>query len=256
MHDDRTASDIFQDSIGERPTMVFKEKYKWHIGNIESFDPVSGSFALGRTTKTTLSKFDQETGNFIEEVFEDSPYTYCVYDLSVGFVAIAKKSKLAPTVTGIARRLRMVLESSKSVGINEIKVVIDPISDPDGFILKLQTAHSIKKFIAYFTGPNPVDADALFQRPISVYCQAANGDKGKVEVEGESLNEETLIAVTHSTAASGNEVVAKIIERPNQRPKKIHLRGDAVKRVYSEDDYSLQQVASEMKTEYKRVRNA
>jgi len=256
MHDDRSASEIFRDSIGERPTMVFKENYKWHIGNIESFDLVSGSFALGRTTKTTLSKFDQGSGNFIEEIFEDSPYTYCVYDLSVGFVAIAKKSKLAPTVTGIARRLRMVLESSKSVGINEIKVVIDPISDPDGFILKLQTAHSIKKFTAHFTGPNPVDADALFQKPISVYCQAANGEKGKVEVEGESLNEETLVAVTHSTAASGNEVVAKIVERPNQRPKKIHLRGDAVKRVYSEDNYSLRQVAAEMKTEYQRVRNA
>lgn len=255
MYDSRTASDLFRDSINEKPTITLRENHTWHIGNIESYNELVGSFALGKTTKTTLSKYDHETGNFTEEVFEDSPYTYCIYDLSVGFVAIAKKSKLARTVTGIARRLKTVLEKSKAVITNEVKVIIDPISDPDDFILKLQTAYAIKKFTACFTGPNPIDVDILFQKPISVYCQAVNGEKGKVDVEGDSLNEEVLIAITHSTAATGNEVIAKITEKPNQQPRTIHLRGDAVKRIYDEEIYNKQQVASDMKEEYRRVRN-
>jgi hypothetical protein len=255
LHDSRSASDIFKYSIFEKPTVEFKENHIWHIGNIEEYSASSGSFALGRTTKTTLSKYDKLSGNFTEDLFDDSPYTYCIYDLSVGFVAIAKKSKLAPTVTGISRRLKVVLENAEAVKINEIRVIIDPISDPDGFILKLQTAHSIRKFTAHFTGPNPIDADLLFQKPISVYCQAANGEKGKVEVEGSDLNSETLIAVTHSTAASGNEVSAKITEMENQRPKKIHLRGDAVKRSYDEDNHNMELVAMDMRQEYQRIRN-
>ena len=224
LHDSRTAAEVFKDSIAEKPSMIFKENHIWHIGNNETFDDNSGAFALGRTTKTTLPKYDKDSKNFTEELFEDSPYTFCVYDLSVGFVAVAKKHKLSPDVMGIARKLKVVLENSRPVQINEIRVVIDPISDPDGFILKLKSAYAIKKFTAHFTGPNPVDADALFQKPISVYCQATNGEKGKVEVEGQSLNDETLVAVTYSTAASGNEATAKIVESPGQAPKNIHLR--------------------------------
>lgn len=254
--DDRSPSQLFKDAIIEKPAFESDSRYKWHIGNNIEFDEFTGSFALGRTTTATLSKFDVVTRNFIEEQSEDSPYTFCIYDLRIGFVAIAKKSKLSPTVNGIARRLAKVLENSLPAIKNEIRVLIDPISDPDGFIKKLQNSFSIKKFTAYFTGPNPFDADALFQKPISVYCKEANGSSGKVEVIGESLNEETIIAVTHSTAACGNEAIAKIIEKPGQAPKRIHLIGDPIKKSYRESECDFKKVAQDMKNEYSRVRNA
>ncbi len=253
-HDDRTPSELFQAAIQEKPSVELREDYLWHIGNINIIDKTGGSFAVGKTTRKAVGKYDAQEGNFIEEFFEEGAYTYCVYDCEIGILAIAKKTKLAPTTKGIAFKLKKLLESTESVEKNGIDLKIDIISDPESFIQKLVASYSLKQFTAHFTGPNPIDADELFQKPLSVYCQAIGGNKGKVVVEGESLEPEMAIEITKSAASTANEASARIIERYGERPKTIHLKGNPVKKIYDEEKFQLHTALVDMRGEYKRVR--
>lgn len=90
-------TDVFRASLEEKPDSQVRVGYKWHIGNVNLFSRSSGYFAIGRTTRSTIEKFDEATGNFVEEELETSPYTHCVFDAEVGFVGIAKKPSLSPT---------------------------------------------------------------------------------------------------------------------------------------------------------------
>ncbi|WP_155833658.1 hypothetical protein [Halomonas sp. BC04] len=247
-------SEIFKLAINAKPSSEFRRDYVWHIGNIKEVDEKGGSFAVGRTTKTTLAKYDNESGDFVEEYFEESPYTICLYDLSVGVVAIARKSKLAQTPTGIANKLKKLLAVTSPVLKRNVEVRLDPIPDPKGFIKKLLAAHKIQSFSASFTGPNPVDADELFQKPLSVYCQAVNGEGGRVITEGESLNQEAVVSVTKSVAATGNEASARILEKQGQKTKRIRLKGDPLKLIYEENEFSTEEALEDVRLEYLRVR--
>lgn len=252
--DDNSPSEVFRIAILEKPSSEIRKDCIWHLGNIENIDMDGGSFAVGRTTTTTLAKYEKESGNFVEESFEDSPYTICLYDLRIGFIAIAKKSKLAPTTSDIAKKVKKLLDNTKIVLRNKIDVRIDPISDPDGFIKKLTSAYSIKRFTASFTGPNPFDADELFQKPLSVYCQAINGDSGQVVTKGNSLDADVAIKVTKSVAATGNEASANIIESYGERAKNVHLSGDPAKKRFDENDFQAAEALAAMRNEYKRIR--
>lgn len=254
LHDERSSADVFLAALNEKPSRELRQEFVWHIGNIQGIDANGGSFAIGRTTKRTVSKYDPDTGDFIEELFEESPYTVCLYDTRIGFVAIARKSKLAPTTSGIARKLGRLLETTDSVMNNEISVAVDPIHDPEHFIARLREAYSIKSFTAEFNGPNPIDADELFQKPLSVYCQAINGKHGRVTVQGGDLDSEAVIEVAKSTAAVGNDASALVFERRGKRSVRIHIHGDPVKKAYEEDKLEQAKALDDMRAEYRRVR--
>ncbi|OQK17161.1 hypothetical protein AU255_04475 [Methyloprofundus sedimenti] len=210
-----STSQLFIKTLNEKPEIELKQDHIWHIGNIEYFDEMTGVFAVGRTTKTTVERFDPETGNFVDLIDDSGPYTHVLFDCTIGLLGIAKKTKVAPDVRSIARKITKLFENTNIIKEHGIEVRVDMIPDPDGFIKKLQSAYSIKRFKASFTGPNPVDADELFQKPLSVYCKEINGDYGNVEVVGEYLNEDNIEAVAKSTAATGNTASARI--QPNQQ---------------------------------------
>ena len=113
LHDDKSPADLFFNAIQERPSLPIRKDLAWHIGNLERIDKDGGQFAVGKTTKTTFAKYDSNTRNFREEHLEESPYTLCLYDTRIGFIAIAKKSKLAPTTKGIANKIRNLLQKIK-----------------------------------------------------------------------------------------------------------------------------------------------
>lgn len=253
-NNDWTPAQIFQSLLEEKPSLELKQDNIWHIGNLQVLDNSGGAFAVGRTTKTTVAKYDHETGNFVEEYFEESPYTVCLYDLNIGLIAIAKKSKLAPTTKGIANKLNKLFSASTSVSDLNITIRIDLINDPEHFIQKIESSYTLKKFTSHFTGPNPIDADELFQKPLSVYCQTINGEKGKVIVEGTNLDTDVAVSITKSSAATGNEASARIIEHHGSTIKTINLKGDPVKKTYKEEDFNIELALSDMRSEYIRVR--
>jgi hypothetical protein len=250
---DSTPDQLFTVALQEKPSVDSREGYRWHIGNLSLFSESTGYFAVGRTTRSTVEKFDEKSGNFIEEELETSPYTHCVFDSRIGLLGIAYKSSLAPTVKGIAARIQKLLSETAIIQKNGVSVEIAPIPDPQDFIRALETAYVVSRFTATFHGPNPFDADEHFQRPLSVYLASANGKAGRAEIQGEDLNRDVLQSVTRSTAATGNEASARIKKKKSERPVTLHLRGDAVKRRYAEDD-KPEVVLSDMQNTYERVR--
>jgi hypothetical protein len=85
-----TSTVLFLQALEERPSAELRRDYIWHIGNIRHFSEHTGYFTVGRTTNSTIEKFDDITGDFVEEELEASPYTHCVFDARIGFVGIAK----------------------------------------------------------------------------------------------------------------------------------------------------------------------
>lgn len=246
---------IFLSAINDRPSAEIRRGYIWHVGNVQHFTESSGYFAIGRTTTSTIEKFDSSTGNFVVEELEESPYTHCVFDAQIGFVGIARKSSLAQTAKGVATRLEQLLSLSKSVADHNCSVEVAPIPDPEGFLRALHSAYRVTRFSATFHGPNPFDADEHFQKPLSVYLSSANGRKGRAQIQGEDLNREVLHAVTKSTASTGNEASARISKTKSQRPITINLKGDPLKRRYTEDEHEPRVVLADLTQVYHRVRS-
>jgi len=249
-----TRPEVFLASLEEKPDAQVRKGYTWHIGNVTLYSPHAGYFAIGRTTRSTIEKYDLETGNFVEEELETSPYTHCVFDAEIGFVGIAKKPLLAPTADGIARRVEELLSRTRQVVENEIRVEVAAIPDPEGFLKEIERAYSVIQFSATFHRPNPIDADEVFQKPLAVYLAAADGERGRAQVDGEDLNRETITAVTKSTAATGNNASAKIKRERGARAVKIHLGGSALGASYEEDVHDPLQVLEDLRSLYQRVR--
>lgn len=250
---DLTAQDIFESCLKERPSLELRKNNVWHIGNVEHLVPYGGRFAIGRTTKTTIEKFDQNSGNFTELIDDSGPYTYVYFDSRIGLLGIGKKSKVAADVKAIARKIQKLLARTKLVTYNKIDVRVDFIPDPQGFIEKVSNAYAVKRFKTHFTGPNPIDADELFQKPMSYYCQQLDGQQGSVVVSGEALNDEVIVAVAKSTAATGNGASALIQVDRGSRPTSISFRGDAAKVVVAQDA-EVEETLSAIQQAYREIR--
>jgi len=52
------SQDLFLLAIQEKPSAELRNGSIWHIGNVRMFSEDSGYFAVGRTTKSTIEKFD------------------------------------------------------------------------------------------------------------------------------------------------------------------------------------------------------
>ena len=120
--DDLQSWEFFLRAIEERPTAQLKEGYIWHIGKIELFTEHTGTFKIGRTALGTVEKFDELSGDFLEEEQETSPYTHCVFDVGLALIGIARKACLAPDTNGIAARVQQILSKASIVRRNNISV--------------------------------------------------------------------------------------------------------------------------------------
>jgi hypothetical protein len=246
--------EVFLASLREKPDSQVRAGYRWHIGNVALYSNTSGYFAIGRTTRSTVEKFDVETGNFVEEELETSPYTHCVFDADIGFIGIAKKPSLSPTTDGIARRIEELFSRTTQIVENRIRVEIAAIPDPESFLREIEEAYRVLQFAATFHGPNPFDADEYFQKPLSAYLLAADGERGRTQIGGKDLNREVIQAVAKSTAATGNEASAKVQKVRGTRAVKIHLRGSTVGTSYEEELHDPKQALDDLRSLYERVR--
>lgn len=255
LHTDLTPQAVLLACIDEKPSAELRKGFNWHIGNVQMFEDTQGYFAFGRTTTSTIEKFNSLSGNFVEEELETSPYTHCVFDASIGLIGISKKTNLSQTTKGIATQLEKLLSLTAVVKENAITVEVRPIPDPEGFLKALSEAFRIFSFTATFRGPNPFDADEYFQRPMAVYLSSANGYKGKTTINGDDLNREVLQEVTRSTAATGNEASAKVQKSKREKAMTINLKGDPLKKKYDDDLHNPQAVLIDLAKLYKRVRS-
>ncbi|WP_138512910.1 hypothetical protein [Rhodoferax bucti] len=210
LDDGASPEDIFLQAINEKPSTKLKRGAEWKLSNIEQIGTNGGVFAVGRISQASTDRFDFQTDEFVEATDYQGPFSTIYFDRTIGVVAIEDKSKVNSKVDATAKRLNDLLDSTDSVKRRKVKCIVDAINDPQGFIQKLRKSTHILKFRATFTGPNPIDADALFQKPLEVYALATKADKGAIEVAGSNLDKEVLIDVTRSNAATGNTVTARI----------------------------------------------
>ncbi|MDB9741394.1 hypothetical protein OAB00_00925 [Akkermansiaceae bacterium] len=238
MHNnDLTPQDFFISALKEKPSYELKAGSVWHIGNLEFYEnDLTGTFAVGRTSKSKQEQYDEQSKDFIDSSTSESPYTTCYFNTDIGFLVIGKKNNLSPKSDIVTNQLVNLLSSTSEIFENDIRVEIEPIPDPEKFINKLKKAHTITSFTATFGGPNPKDSDEYFQRPMSVYLNEANGTSGRTVIQGDNLASEALIDVTKSTAATGNEASAKVKITQNSEFENIHLNGGAVKRRIEESE--------------------
>ncbi|MEO8007495.1 MAG: hypothetical protein ABI728_03100 [Betaproteobacteria bacterium] len=225
---ERTRPQILREVIESLPSAELRAGLTWHLGNVTPVDDASLYFRIGRTSTSTLEIFDEEKGSFIDQEFETAPYTHVILDVEIELCAIAKKPRLSPTTGGIARRLiRLLNESERAVQL-QAAFQIEDINDPEDFISYLKEAYSISKFWVFFTRPNAWDANEHFVKPAQKLLEAADGEKGKIELKGQNLKAETLEAVARSAAATGDDAGAWIKPRQRARQVRKRLRGNPV----------------------------
>jgi hypothetical protein len=80
-----------------------------------------------------------------------------------------------------------------------------------------------------------------------------NGDEGSVTVKGKSLDEDAVVAVAKSTAATGNGASASIQTQPNTVPTVISFEGDA-RKVFMDTDADKERVLAYIRSAYREVR--
>lgn len=250
--DGATSEYIFSEAIKEKPSTKLKRGAEWKLANLHEIGVDGGCFAVGRISNASLEKFDFDADEFVEQKDHQGPFSLVFYNKKIGFVAIEDKSKVNSKVEMTARRLGDLLSSTAAVTSRNVKCVVDEIVDPEGFIQKIYNCTHVLKFRAHFTGPNPIDADAIFQQPLEVYASATKADRGVIEVSGSNLDKENLIAITRSNAATGNNVTATIEERGIVST--IPLKGITAN--FSAPVENLVNVYNQMGQRYKQVRYA
>nr|WP_313404105.1 hypothetical protein [Pseudomonas sp.] len=223
-----TRSQFFNDLINHKPSSELRKGYKWHIGNISRFSEDGVIFAIGRTTKFSVEKYDEESGNFIQGKNDESPFTYVIHDEKNGVLAVGSKARLSPTTKGIANSLQKLLNEHIFTRSNNVRFEIAEIVDPEGFIKSLKSAYEVVGFKMHFTEPNPFDVEEDFHKPMEKLLEKAGASQGVTQISGCNLDKEVLEDLTRSVASTGNTVSARVREEEGLRPKNKMLNGSAV----------------------------
>jgi hypothetical protein len=253
--DQLSASDLLAEAIRSRPELESGLGTTWHVGNVvEIPDHQALYFAIGRTTGNTVERFDEEAKNFVEEPQETSPYTRCIVLWDLGVAAIAHKSRLAPKTQGVARRLRGLLERTDSILRNGIQVDVSPVPDPQSFIATIEAAYAVLGFTATFRGPNPIDADELFQNPLAKIASATGAEAGEVKLKSSDLDRDALTSIARSTAATGNHASAKVQDSKGALSRTVKMVQSPVEISYREDDVAPATIAADLRARYQEVR--
>jgi hypothetical protein len=142
--DELSRPEIIKRIITDKPSSELRKGNYWHVGNVKMVSEYGGYFAVGKTTKSILEKYDEETGDFIEEIDETSPYTHVVFDAELGLFSIAKKIKLSPTINGVANKVKELFQNSEMAFKYGVTVGFDPIPDPKDFIDAIKSAYSVR----------------------------------------------------------------------------------------------------------------
>lgn len=218
---------VLQEALEEKPSAELRKGYVWHVGNLAHVEANGLYFALGRTTRALIERFDEEQGNFVEENFETSPYTHVFLDFHYQVLVLAKKTRLAPTPKGIATQLEKLLNASRAVEIAHARVEISQINDPEDFVEHIRNAYAVTRFGMEFGHPNPWDANEDFQKPMQKLLSRTSGFRGSTTIQGEDLDRDALEKLVRATASTGNDAQATIKMSPRGKAKRKRLKGNA-----------------------------
>ncbi len=250
------AAAVLGQAIKSLPSIELRQGRTWHIGNVKPLGGDALYFRVGRISHSTMAVYDGR--GFRDQEFETAPYTHVVLDLALEVCALARQSRLAPTAQGIARQLAALLNRSETARGMDAAFDIAAVFDPEDFVTYLTQASAVSRFWVTFKRPNPFDAEKDFQRPLQSILAASGGDKGRAQLEGESLIVENLEKMARAAAATGDDAAATMA-LPHQRRRVVkRLRENPV--VLTQEDLESaaeqQQMLTRMRDEYRRIRGS
>ncbi|MCA3286972.1 MAG: hypothetical protein ING09_10510 [Roseomonas sp.] len=198
-------------AIDEKPARDIRRGESWRLGNIEKLSGHEIFFALGKITDAKLDLYDEASGDFMQKSLEEAPHTYVAIDLKYQICAIAKKTRMASNVDGIAKSLSELLSSTKIADLTGIKFVLPKIYDPQEFLSIVRNAERISRFTMSFSPPNPWDVEKDFHGPMEHLLRESSAEVGKTTIQGESLRRTVVEELARSAASTGNKASAKLV---------------------------------------------
>jgi hypothetical protein len=211
-----------------KPTADVGRGSEWHLGNIETVSPEGIGFAMGRTMAVKSPQFDSVSHDFMEEEAMRAPFTIGVFDQRHQACGIIRKAGVSQSSSEIASKLASLLNAAPYARESNMRIFVDPIIDPVGFLEAIRSASSVTRFSFTASRPNPADVNRLIQRPAEEFTQAAGGDRTRIEVEGENLDKEIIEDLTKAVAAVGETAAANVRPEPHARTKRVYLGGNPV----------------------------
>jgi hypothetical protein len=246
--------DILKDVIESLPSAELRKGLIWHIGNVKNLDKAGLYLRIGRATTSTIEIY--QDGNFLDQEFETAPYTHAIIDTNLEICAIAKKTRLSLRILGIANQLVKLFNESERGRYFQVRFEIDEITDPEDFIAYLHKALAISKFWITFSKPNPFDVNKDFIEPMGRLLRESDGERGKTELEGESLNPDKLEALARSAASTGDNAGAWLVPSQAEAKVKKHLKGNPVmlKQEDLSDDDQKRNLLEKIRALYHKIR--
>ena len=233
--DDFTSAQVISSAINENLARTLRARQTWRIGNVEDIDG-NLFFYLGKLKRYDRDKFNEENNQFFHGLETEAPYTFVAIDTEFQICGIAKNPALAPRISGISKNLAKLLDLSETAN-GRLHFSIDQIVDPVEFLALVENAGRITNFEMTFGQPNPFDVDLQFHKPIEELCKAIKAKKGKIAVEGEDLNKDTIEQVVRSSSSTGHKARMKIASPDRSKPEIRHTDGDPMIVRVEEDEF-------------------
>lgn len=256
--EERLPTKVISDCILARPTADVGRGSSWHIGASNELSGDGISFQMGRVQEISSPQFDSVEHSFFEAQAERAPYTVAVYDQRHQCCGIVKKSGVSQSANEICSKLETLLNSTEYPSRAGVRVVVDPLIDPENFIEQLRNSSEIVKFSFTAGFENPFDVESLIQRPAEKFNQSVGGIQTKVEVEGPNLNKEILEDLSRAVASTGDKAAASIRKEPRQKAKRIYLKGTPLQEPLElpSDRSPFQVMLGATREAYDRIRNS
>lgn len=251
--------EVLREALSERPSLQTR-KAEWRIGNVEILDDDGLYFKLGRRQETITETVRE--GDFEDAFSDETVSTHVILDVGLEVCAIFLKPELSQSVSGLATRLRNLVQNSRAVSERGIDVEIDPIKNPESFIKMLREAHRIESFSFSVTRPNIVDTESLFVRPAQEFIRASSFGEALVtlkDAKGERGGDmDTLEPIVRNAAATGQDVSARIRTRPGSKSVKRHLNKNYVTDDIGDADpkQDAKSVIATLRNLYERIRHS
>lgn len=220
--DDQTdeAQEIIEAALRSMPALVMARNHHWRIGKLETLGSLGLYFQLGRITSTTEHQWDDNTMAFVENEHETARWTPAVLDLSLQVVGIGQNTTIGPRAS-LGRKLRDLLNNTSEARDGRVRFAVKEIVDPDGFLQQVIAAYAVFKFTFTALKPNFPDSTAM-TRAMEHWIRDLDGQEGKAEVKGVSLDQVRIEEQARETVARGGRVSARIRKTESSPVQTIH----------------------------------
>lgn len=251
-----TSSEVVADSFLARPTAKIPRGAIWHIGNTVEIAENGIFFALGREAVVKSQKFNEGLREFEEIEQIQAPFTVGVYDKETQAAGVLIRPGVSLSPREIAKKIEYLLETAGLAKHHNMKIVVDPIQDPRGFIDALEKAYRITRYEFEFSVPNPPDDEKYIQRPLKEYGKRIGAIEGKTSLKGPALDADDLVELTRAVAAEGDDANASVQMHPGSGIEKVGLNRNPLREPVEAEPHegTGSAILRAVRRAYKRVR--